>query len=52
MPVVQTAELLEESGRWQQYGPELLRIKDRHDRDFLLGPSHSFIYEGTDKYHH
>ena len=34
MPVVQPAELWEESGRWQQYGGELLRIKDRHERDF------------------
>jgi len=36
MPVVQPAELWVESGRWQQYGPELLRIKDRHQRDFVL----------------
>lgn len=43
MPVVQPAELWEESGRWQQYGPELLRIKDRHDRDFLLGPTHEEV---------
>ncbi|ARP96469.1 proline--tRNA ligase [Bordetella genomosp. 13] len=39
MPVVQPAELWQESGRWQQYGPELLRIKDRHDRDFVLQPT-------------
>jgi prolyl-tRNA synthetase len=43
MPVVQPAELWEESGRWQQYGPELLRIKDRHDRDFCLGPTHEEV---------
>ncbi|MFV8819923.1 proline--tRNA ligase [Haliea sp. E17] len=43
MPVVQPAELWEESGRWQQYGPELLRIKDRHERDFCLGPTHEEV---------
>ncbi len=43
MPVVQPAELWEESGRWEQYGPELLRIQDRHQRDFLLGPTHEEV---------
>ena len=43
MPVVQPAELWEESGRWQQYGPELLRINDRHDRAFCLGPTHEEV---------
>jgi len=43
MPVVQPAELWEESGRWQQYGGELLRIKDRHERDFCLGPTHEEV---------
>ncbi len=43
MPVVQPAELWEESGRWQQYGPELLRITDRHDRAFCLGPTHEEV---------
>ncbi|UTA46686.1 proline--tRNA ligase [Simiduia sp. 21SJ11W-1] len=43
MPVVQPAELWEESGRWQQYGPELLRVKDRHDRAFCLGPTHEEV---------
>ncbi len=43
MSGVQPAELWEESGRWEQYGPELLRIKDRHDRDFCLGPTHEEI---------
>lgn len=43
MPVVQPADLWEESGRWQQYGPELLRIKDRHDRPFCLGPTHEEV---------
>ena len=43
MPVVQPAELWEESGRWVQYGPELLRIKDRHDRPFCLGPTHEEV---------
>ena len=39
MPVVQPAELWQESGRFQAYGPELLRIKDRHDRDFVIQPT-------------
>ncbi len=39
MPVVQPAELWMESGRWSQYGPELLRVKDRHDRDFIIQPT-------------
>ncbi|MBT3196851.1 MAG: proline--tRNA ligase [Gammaproteobacteria bacterium] len=43
MPVVQPAELWQESGRWDQYGPELLRFVDRHDRDFLLGPTHEEV---------
>ena len=43
MPVVQPAELWEESGRWQKYGGELLRIQDRHDRDFCLGPTHEEV---------
>lgn len=43
MPVVQPAELWEESGRWQQYGPELLRMNDRHDRPFCLGPTHEEV---------
>lgn len=43
MPVVQPAELWEESGRFNAYGPELLRFKDRHDRDFVLGPTHEEV---------
>lgn len=43
MPVVQPADLWQQSGRWEAYGPELLRIKDRHDRDFLLGPTHEEV---------
>ena len=43
MPVVQPAELWEESGRWEQYGPELCRLQDRHDRDFCLGPTHEEV---------
>ncbi len=39
MPVIQPAELWQESGRWQKYGPELLRLKDRHDRDFIFQPT-------------
>ena len=43
MPAVQPAELWQESGRWEQYGPELLRIKDRHERDFVVGPTHEEV---------
>ena len=43
MPAVQPAELWQESGRWQKYGPELLRIQDRHDRDFCFGPTHEEV---------
>ena len=39
MPMVQPAELWQESGRWQAYGPELLRFKDRHERDFVIQPT-------------
>ena len=43
MPVVQPADLWEESGRWDKMGPELLRIKDRHNREFCLGPTHEEV---------
>jgi prolyl-tRNA synthetase len=43
MPAVQPAELWQESGRWQQYGPELLRLTDRHQRDFCVGPTHEEV---------
>ncbi|CAD5109068.1 proline--tRNA ligase [Zestomonas carbonaria] len=43
MPAIQPAELWQESGRWEQYGPELLRLKDRHDRDFCVGPTHEEV---------
>src|SRR5690554_500673 len=43
MPMVQPAELWEETGRWYKFGPELLRIRDRHDRDFCLGPTHEEV---------
>ena len=43
MPVIQPAELWQESGRWTEYGPELLRIKDRHQRDFVAGPTHEEV---------
>jgi prolyl-tRNA synthetase len=43
MPVVQPSELWHESGRWEQYGPELCRLQDRHQRDFCLGPTHEEI---------
>ena len=43
MPVAQPAELWMESGRWEQFGPELLRFKDRHDRDMVLGPTHEEV---------
>lgn len=43
MPMVQPAELWQESGRWDQMGPELLRLQDRHHRDFCLGPTHEEV---------
>ncbi len=43
MPAIQPAELWQESGRWVQYGPELLRVKDRHDREFCVGPTHEEV---------
>ncbi len=43
MPAVQPAELWQESGRWEQYGPELLRLHDRHEREFCVGPTHEEV---------
>jgi prolyl-tRNA synthetase len=43
MPAVQPAELWQESGRWEQYGPELLRIRDRQQRDYVFGPTHEEV---------
>ncbi|TDY01618.1 proline--tRNA ligase [Thiohalophilus thiocyanatoxydans] len=43
MPAVQPAELWQESGRWEQYGPELLRLTDRHSREFCFGPTHEEV---------
>ncbi|WP_281660774.1 proline--tRNA ligase [Microvirgula aerodenitrificans] len=43
MPAIQPAELWQESGRWEFYGKELLRLKDRHDRDFCVGPTHEEV---------
>ncbi|MGH8716853.1 MAG: proline--tRNA ligase, partial [Burkholderiales bacterium] len=43
MPAVQPTELWQESKRWEIYGPELLRIKDRHQRDFCIGPTHEEV---------
>jgi prolyl-tRNA synthetase len=43
MPTVQPAELWQESGRWDQFGPELLRLRDRHERDFVYGPTHEEV---------
>ncbi|MFT5395598.1 MAG: prolyl-tRNA synthetase [Gammaproteobacteria bacterium] len=43
MSAIQPAELWQESGRWEQYGPELLRINDRHEREFCFGPTHEEI---------
>ncbi len=43
MPVFQPAELWQESGRWTAYGPELLRFKDRHERDYVAGPTHEEV---------
>ncbi|HEV7921232.1 MAG TPA: proline--tRNA ligase [Thermoanaerobaculia bacterium] len=47
MPAIQPAELWMESGRWQKYGRELLRIKDRHERDFIFGPTHEEVITDT-----
>ncbi len=44
MSAIQPAELWQESGRWYAYGPEMFRLKDRHDRDFCLGPTHEEIF--------
>jgi prolyl-tRNA synthetase len=43
MPTIQPAELWQESGRWSKYGPELLRFKDRHEREFAYGPTHEEV---------
>src|SRR6266481_1336667 len=43
MPAIIPAELWQESGRWEQYGKELLRLKDRYDRDFCFGPTHEEV---------
>ncbi|GGC02301.1 proline--tRNA ligase [Marinobacterium zhoushanense] len=43
MPAIQPAELWQESGRWEQYGPELLRVNDRHQREFCVGPTHEEV---------
>ena len=43
MPAVQPCELWQESGRWGQFGPELLRFKDRHQRDYCMGPTHEEV---------
>ncbi|MFT6916124.1 MAG: prolyl-tRNA synthetase [Motiliproteus sp.] len=43
MPAIQPAELWQESGRWEEYGPELLRLKDRHNREFCVGPTHEEV---------
>ena len=47
MPAIQPAELWQESGRWEFYGKELLRLKDRHDRDFCVGPTHEEVITDT-----
>jgi len=47
MPAVQPAELWQESGRWRVYGKELLRIRDRHERDFCFGPTHEEVITDT-----
>jgi prolyl-tRNA synthetase len=43
MPAVQPAELWEETGRWKQFGPQMLKIRDRHERDFCFGPTHEEV---------
>jgi prolyl-tRNA synthetase len=43
MPAVQPAELWQETGRWEVFGPQMLKIKDRHQRDFCFGPTHEEV---------
>src|SRR3954462_13922821 len=43
MPVIQPAELWQETGRWEKMGPNMLRLKDRHERDFVVGPTHEEV---------
>src|SRR5712671_7072502 len=43
MPAVQPAELWQETGRWEMFGPQMLKIKDRHERDFCFGPTHEEV---------
>jgi prolyl-tRNA synthetase len=43
MPAIQPAELWQESGRWEQFGPQMLKIKDRHERDYCFGPTHEEV---------
>ena len=43
MPAIQPAELWQESGRWDVFGPQMLKIKDRHDNDFCFGPTHEEV---------
>lgn len=50
LPMVQPAELWQMSGRWHQYGRELLRLKDRHDRDHCLGPTHEEVITNLVRY--
>jgi len=50
MPAVQPSELWEESGRWQQYGPELMRLTDRHNREFCIGPTHEEVITDLVRY--
>ncbi len=50
MPAIQPSELWQESGRWDEYGPELLRLRDRHQRDFCLGPTHEEIITALMRY--
>jgi prolyl-tRNA synthetase len=50
MPAVQPAELWQESERWEHYGPELLRLKDRHQRDFCFGPTHEEVITDVARY--
>jgi prolyl-tRNA synthetase len=49
MPILSPAELWKESGRWDVYGAELMRLKDRHQRDFVLGPTHEEVVTDTSR---
>ena len=50
MPAIQPSELWEETGRWELFGPQMLKIKDRHDRNFCFGPTHEEVITDIDEH--